>query len=194
MHAETRYGQDANRAAGALALPNTNMLYPLPGEDITAITGLFFMQAITEDCAFTAGKYNSLDLFHMLYPNTGRGIEGFMNASLILPLGLLRTTNLSFNGGGLLGLDGQQINSALLVYDTTNSTTTVGLNDLFDQGAVVLGYYRIPTESGSHGFLANWSSRTYTSTDAVSWTVIPGQGLVAGRWSLEGFLVRRLLL
>ena len=192
VHAETRYGQDANNAAGVLALPNANMLYPLPGQELTSITSMFFMQAITEECALTAGKYNSLDLFHMLYPNTGRGIEGFMNTSLILPLGMLRTTNLSFNGGGVMGLDGQQVNSALLVYDTTNSSTTPGLNDLFDRGAVVLGYYRIPTDSGSHGFLANWSSRTYTNTDPLSWSVIPGQGLVAGQtkgsWSAVYFL------
>jgi porin len=192
MHAETRYGQDVNSAAGALAFPNANMLYPAPGRDVTSITSLFAMQALSEKWALTAGKYNSLDLFDMLYPHTGRGIDGFMNAALIVPLGVLRTTNLSFNGGGVLGLDGEQINSALLVYDTTNSTTTVGLSDLFDQGAVVLGYYRIPTKSGSHGFLANWSSRTYTSTDPLSWTVIPGEGITPGQengsWTAVYFL------
>jgi porin len=192
MHAETRYGQDANRAAGALALPNANMLFPLPGQDVTSITGLFVMQTLSEQWALTAGKYNSLDLFSMLYPTSGRGIDGFMNTSLLLPLGLLRTTNLSFNGGGVLKVDGQQINSALLVYDTNNSSTITGLGNLFDQGSVVLGYHRIPTESGSHGFLANWSSRTYGSTDPLSWTVIPGQGVVAGQekgsWSAVYFL------
>jgi len=192
MHAETRYGQDANRAAGALALPNANMLFPLPGQDVTSITGLFVMQELSEQWALTAGKYNSLDLFNMLYPNSGRGIDGFMNTSLLLPLGLLRTTNLSFNGAGVLGVDGQQVNSALLVYDTNNSSTTAGLSDLFDKGAVILGYYRIPTKSGSHGFLANWSSRTYASTDPLSWTVIPGVGVAAGQekgsWSAVYFL------
>lgn len=192
MHAETRYGQTSNLDAGALALPNINMLYPAPGRDVTSITGLFFMQALSEKWAVTAGKYNSLDLFNMLYPNTGRGIDGFMNASMVLPLGLLRTTNLSINGAGIMGLDGQQVNSALLVYDTNNSSTTAGVNNLFDQGAVVLGYYRIPTKSGSHGFVANWSSRTYTSTNPLSWTVIPGQGVVAGQesgsWSAVYFL------
>ena len=192
MHAETRFSGDINAAAGALALPNANMLYPAPGQDVTAITGLMMMQAISEEWALTAGKYNSLDLFHMLYPNTGRGIEGFMNAAMILPLGLLRTTPLSFNGAGVLGMDGQQINSALLVYDTNNSSTTAGLTNLFDKGAVILGYYRIPTKSGSHGFVANWSSRKYVSTDRLSWTVIPGEGAMGGRevgsWSAVYFL------
>lgn len=192
MHAETRFGGDMNAAAGALALSNANMLYPLPGRNVTAITGLMAMQAISEEWALTAGKYNALDLFHMLYPNTGRGIEGFMNTSMMLPLGVLRTTNLSFNGAGVLGMDGQQINSALLVYDTNNSSTTAGLSNLFDKGAVILGYYRIPTESGSHGFLANWSSRKYVSTDRLSWTIIPGQGVVGSRevgsWSAVYFL------
>lgn len=196
MHAETRYSQDSNFDAGALALPNVNLLYPAPGRDVTSITGLFFMQALSEDWAVTAGKYNAVDLFSMLYPNTGRGIDGFMNASMVLPLGLLRTTNLSFNGAGIMGLDEQQVNSALMVYDTNNSSTTAGVNNLFDQGVVVLGYYRIPTKSGSHGFLANWSSRTYTSTNPLSWTVIPGQGIAAGQqsgsWCAAYFLDHKL--
>jgi len=32
LHAERRFGGDINADAGPLALPNANMLYPLPGE------------------------------------------------------------------------------------------------------------------------------------------------------------------
>ncbi|HBL48186.1 MAG TPA: hypothetical protein DDZ90_32870, partial [Planctomycetaceae bacterium] len=162
-----------------------------------AITGLMFMQALSENFALTAGKYNLLDLWNMIYPNTGRGINGFMNLSLIAPTPIIRTTNLSINGAGAMGLHEGQIQSALLVYDTTNSSTTAGLDDLFDQGAVVLGYGRIFTEwrgrPGSHALLGNWSSRTYTSVDPTSWTVIPGQGIVApgqqtGSWTISYIL------
>ncbi|MAX39052.1 MAG: hypothetical protein CME33_21120 [Gimesia sp.] len=197
LHAETRYGDDINTAGGALSFPNSNMFYPLPGEHDTAITGLMFMQALSENFALTAGKYNLLDLWNMIYPNTGRGINGFMNLSLIAPTPIIRTTNLSINGAGAMGLHEGQIQSALLVYDTTNSSTTAGLDDLFDQGAVVLGYGRIFTEwrgrPGSHALLGNWSSRTYTSVDPTSWTVIPGQGIVApgqqtGSWTISYIL------
>ncbi len=195
LHAETRYGEDANGPAGSLALPNVNMLWPLPGETETSISGVIVMQALSEEVALAAGKFNGLDLFNMLYPNTGRGIDGFMNTSFLLPPTLFRTTGLSFNGAGVLGLKGPQIQSAVLVYDTQSSSTTVA-PDLFDEGAVVLGYHRFFTDfgglAGSHGFLANYSNRTYVSTDALDWTVIPGEGLAAGpkvgSWSLAYFL------
>lgn len=197
LHAESRFGSDINGAAGALGFPNSNMFYPLPGQHETAITGLMFMQALSENFALTAGKYNLLDLWNMIYPNTGRGINGFMNLSMIAPTPIIRTTNLSINGAGAMGLHEGQIQSALMVYDTTNSSTTAGLDDLFDQGAVVLAYGRIFTEwrglPGSHALLGNWSSRTYTSVDPTSWTVIPGQGVVAagqqtGSWTISYIL------
>lgn len=184
MHAETRFGDAINTAAGPLSLANSNMLYPASGEHVTAITGLMFMQALSENFALTAGKFNLLDLWNMIYPNSGRGIDGFMNLSLLAATPIVRTTNLSINGAGALALKDKQIQGALLVYDTNNSSTTAGLSDLFDKGAVILGYWRIFTEyggrPGSHAFLGNWSSRSYTSLDRSSWTVIPGQGLTAG--------------
>lgn len=196
LHAETQYGQSINPVAGAFAFPNTSMLYPLPGTHETAITGLIFQQALSESFALTAGKFNLLDLWSMLYPNTGRGITGFMNLSLIAPVPIIRTTNLSVNGAGAMVLEGQQIQGALMVYDTNNSSTTVGLDNLFDDGAVVLGYWRIFTDlggrPGSHAVLGNWSSRSYTSVDPSSWTVVPGQGLVVGSetgsWTLSYIL------
>ncbi|WP_299460943.1 carbohydrate porin [uncultured Gimesia sp.] len=184
LHAETRFGDDIDADAGLLSFPNSNMFYPLPGTNQTAITGLMFMQALSENFALTAGKFNLLDLWNMIYPNTGRGINGFMNLSLIAPTPIIRTTNLSINGAGALGLYEGQIQSALIVYDTNNSSTTAGVDDLFSDGAVILGYGRIFTElggqPGSHALLGNWSSRSYTSVDPTSWTVIPGQGIAAG--------------
>ena len=69
MHAETRFGEDVNGHAGALAFPNTAMLYPLPGEHETAISGLFAIQSLSERIALTAGKYRTVDLFNLIYPD-----------------------------------------------------------------------------------------------------------------------------
>jgi porin len=200
LHAETRFGEDITPDAGLSAFPNANMLYPAGGEHVTSISGLMIIQAINERFALTAGKYNLLDLWNMLYPNTGRGIDGFMNLSILAPVPLLRTTNLSINGAGALVMHGQQIQGALLVYDTNNSSTTVGLSDIYDQGAVILGFWRMFTDfhglQGSHAVIGNWSSRTYTSIDRSSWTVIPGKGLVAGQetgsWTI-GYILDQIL-
>jgi len=196
LHAETRFGEDVNSAAGVFAFPNVNMLYPRPGQNDTAITGLLFMQQLNERWAISLGKYNVLDLFQMLYPSTGRGVDGFMNLSLVLAQPFLRTTNLSVNGAGVMKMKGPQIQSAVLVYDTNNSSTSGGLNNLFGQGAVILGYHRFFTDvcglKGSHGFMGNYSTRTYTSVDPLSWTFIPGQGLnpgeETGSWTLAYIL------
>jgi porin len=191
MHAEQRYGQDVNVQAGALAFPNTDMLFPFPEKHEAAISGLFLTQAINEKFTLTVGKYRTLDLFNMVYPDANvRGVDGFMNLNLLLPLTLFRTTDLALNGAGILGMKGEQVQSGLLVYDTKNVSTTIA-PDLFSQGAVILAYHRFFTEHDSHGFLANWSSKTYAQTDPWSWTVIPGEGLAAGKksgsWSLAYF-------
>jgi porin len=200
MHAETRYGEDVNVDAGALAFPNTAMLFPYPEKDLTSISGLYFLQALNEKVVLTIGKYRTLDLFAMIYPDAKvRGVDGFMNLQLLLPLTLFRTTDLALNGAGVLGMKGKQVQSGLLVYDAKNVSTTMA-PDLFGEGVVILGYHRFFTDigglPGSHAFLGNWSSRTYTSTDRLSWTVIPGEGLVAGQetgsWSLAYFLDQTL--
>lgn len=192
MHAETRFGEDINAQAGALAFPNTAMLFPFPEQQFTSISGLYVIQALNEKVALTAGKYRTLDLFNMIYPDANvRGNDGFMNLSMMLLVTLFRTTALSLNGAGVLGMKGTQVQSGLLVYDTQNVSTTIA-PDLFGEGAVVLGYHRFFTEvagkPGSHGFLGNYSSRTYTSTNPLSWTIIPGEGLVGGQQTARGEL------
>ena len=87
MHVETRFGDDINFDAVGFAPANVAMLYPKFNEDDTAITGLSFAQALNENVALTFGKFNALDLFYMLYPQTGRGINGFMNTSMVIPIG-----------------------------------------------------------------------------------------------------------
>jgi len=153
------------------------------------------IQALNEKVALTIGKYRTLDLFNMIYPDAHvRGVDGFTNSNLLLPLTLFRTTDLSINAAGILGMKGKQVQSGLLVYDPKNVSTTVA-PDLFGEGAVILGYHRFFTEiaglPGNHGFLGNYSGRTYTSTDPLSWSIIPGEGLAAGQttgsWSLAYF-------
>ena len=83
MHAETRFGDDVNFDAVGLAPVNANMLYPSPLEDVTAITGFLINQQLNEQWSASAGKFNLFDLFEQFYPQTGRGIDGFMNISVV---------------------------------------------------------------------------------------------------------------
>ena len=201
LHAETRFGEDVILDAAGLAPVNTNMVYP-GLENTTAITGLQFNLPLTSDQEWigTFGKINTLDLFNTIYPQTGRGVDGFMNGSAFLPLTLLRTLPLSFLGAGALKMHEGQIQGALMVYDSHNSTTTSGFDNLFDNGANVAGLWRFFTEfgglPGSHLFLGTWASGDYTVLDPTDWVFIPGVGLVApqesGSWSLAYFLEQKL--
>lgn len=195
LHAETRFGEAIVGEAGDLATPNTNMLFPVPGQNRTAITNLLLIQALSERWAVFGGKVNSLDFWTMFYPNVGRGLDGFMNLnSLAAGMPWLRFVQLSENGAGVLAMKGKQPQGGFVVFDPRNSSTTSGLNNMFDQGAAMLGLWKFFTEvngkPGSHLFAGGWSSKQYTSLDDVSVVGIPGQGLglVAGQetgaWSL----------
>ena len=187
MHAETRFGQDVNFDAVGLAPVNVAMLYPKSNEHDTAITGLSFAQAIDEEVQLTFGKFNALDLFYSLYPQTGRGVSGFMNASMVIPLSVARVVPLSFMGAGAMKYHEKQIQGAVLVYDTQNVPTTSGFDDMFNNGANILGFWRFFTEvgglPGSHGFGGIWSTGEFVSFDPTGFAIVPGQGLVAPRQS-----------
>lgn len=183
LHAETRFGDDVNQDAVVFAPVNTAMLYPKSGEHDTAITNLSFAQAISDDVQLTFGKTNFIDFLQLLYPQTGRGVDGFMNASLLLPVSMARVAPLSMMNVGALKMHGKQVQGLIVVYDTKNVATTSGLDDLFDNGANIFGYWRFFTERnglpGSHGFGGIWSTGEFVAFDPTSFVIIPDEGLVA---------------
>ena len=186
MHAETRFGQDSNLDAVGLAPVNTNMIWPSL-EQTTAITGLTVTQMLSEEWLVSGGKLNMLDLFNSLYPQGGRGIDGFMNASILFPLAAARPLSLSVNGVGITKLHEGQVQGSLSVVDPNNSSTTAGVGNLFESGATILAYWRHFTEfrglPGAHAILGEYSSKSYTSVDREDFYFIPNVGIVAGKQS-----------
>jgi porin len=183
MHAETRFGEDVNFKAVGFAPVNVAMLYPKFNEHGTAITGLTFAQALDDNVQATFGKFNALDLFYSLYPQTGRGINGFMNASMVIPISVARVAPLSFMGAGALKYHGTLPQSGVLVFDTNNSATTSGFDDLFDNGANILGFWRFFTDvnglPGSHLFGGIWSTGEFVAFDPAGFVIVPDDGLVS---------------
>jgi porin len=191
MHAETQFGNSINGDAGAFAFPNTSMIYPLPGYRGTAITGLFLEQALNKNLALAFGKINALDLWTMVYPSTGAGVDGFTNLNMISPaLPWLRWVNLSQMGGGALVMtDDGQFQGGVLAFDAQNSTTTSGFNDLFDKGTGFLGlwkfFFDVNGKPGSLLFAGGTSTRDYDSLEASDWGFVPGVGLVGEKKNRE---------
>ena len=199
MHADTRFGEDVIAEAAPLAPVNNNMLYPSLDNE-TAITGLQFMQALNEDWAISFGRINTLDLIQTILPQTGRGVDGFMNTSTFLPLTLGVTVPLVFNGAGILKMRDERIQGGILVLDPRNIPTVSGVDDMFSNGAAVLGLWRIFTDlggkPGAHLFAGTWAGGDFTSLDGHNWVVVPGQGIVPGQqtgsWSLLYVLEQQL--
>lgn len=89
MHATTRFGKDILADAGAFTLPNTALMYPLPGDYRNAnVTGLMVSQFLFDKkVQVMAGKLNSMDLLQGLYPhNVDYGLDGFMNANSFMSM------------------------------------------------------------------------------------------------------------
>jgi porin len=136
----------------------------------------------------------------MLYPQAGRGVDGFMNASSFLPLTVARTLPLSFLGAGLVKMNEGRIQGSVLAYDSHNTPTTSGFDELFTNGANVAGLWRFFTEfggrPGSHLFVGTWASGDFTSLDQTGWSFFPGTGIVPGQqsgsWSLAYILEQQL--
>ena len=192
MHAETRFGQDSNLDAVGVAPVNANMIWPSSAQT-TAISGFTVSQFLSEEWLVTAGKLNMLDLFNSLYPQGGRGIDGFMNVSALFPLSTGRPLALSVNGVGVTKLHEGQVQGSLSIVDPNNSSTTAGVGNLFESGATIIAYWRHFTEfrglPGSHAILGEYSTKNYTSIDREDFYFIPQVGIVAGKqsgaWSLS---------
>lgn len=191
LHAETRYGRSVNGSAGSLSPVNTAMLFPVPNEDITSITGLKFTQALSENFLLFAGKINTLDAYSLNFSG-GSGLNNFMNMSLAFPLSYMRTVPYSTLGAGFAILEDKEPVFSFVALDATNHPTTSGLNDLFADGVVLMAQGILPVNIGGlrgHQSLAGtWSSRHYTLLDKSAFSVVPGEGLIAptqyGSWSL----------
>ena len=185
MHVESRFGQSAIADAVISAPVNTAMLLPELGESGTAITSLIFEMGLSEEWALLVGRINSLDLWAQVYPQAGRGVDGFMNISVILPLTHSRTFPLVTNGAGLLKRNEERIQGSLMVFDSKSSPTDAGLDDLFDNGANLLGLWRIFTSHGgqpaSHAVIGTWATGEFTALDPVGMGIIPVVPVVAPR-------------
>ena len=181
VHAETRAGDDVNALTG-LSPANVNMLMP-NSDNTTAITQAMAIQMVGQQTGLLAGKINALDLVDMVF-HTGRGIDGFMNTSLVLPLGLGRTVPLALPAAGVLKFRGKEIQGAAMAYDPNNCATTTCLDPLFRDGAALAGLWKFYTGRGHDGARAGyvsvggtWSGKEYTVVDPASLYFNPGEGL-----------------
>jgi porin len=140
LRAESRYGESVNGDSGAVLPVNTDAFFPLTDrldEDILlTITTISYTQFLSPKLALVAGKFDVLDAD----PNefaSGRGTRQFMDANFIFNAVAALRAPYSTVGGGVVWMPepvgphgGVSVSS--LIFATTDSSTTVGLDTLDD--------------------------------------------------------------
>jgi len=180
LHGETRYGDTANLDTGAILPVNTAELFPKATGTATALTGVKFTQALSENFVTFAGKLNMLDQFNM--PFTGaRALDGFWNLGLAFPVEVARTVPYSTLGAGAAVLqDGVPV-FTVMVLDTNNTPTTSGFQSFFDNGATILANVNVPTKffglPGLQGIYGTFSTGKYNDLSPTAY-FDPESGLV----------------
>ena len=182
MHAETRFGTSVNNIDGLLTPSNIVMMFPEPDSNITAITGLKLVQALSENFALFTGKLNTLDEYPLRYgmfnsnPMERPGLSGFMNTSLVFNPIVARTVPYAGAGaGGVILIDGAPVFS-LTVLDPQERAAT-GLQDLFADGMTIVPDFIWRTNLlGKPGIVnigGTYSNRKYRSFDPAAYLAIP---------------------
>jgi porin len=193
LHGETVYGNSVNLQTGAVVPVNIGRAHPVFFGTETALTGVKFTQALSENFVLYAGKINTIDNIQQPFM-PGRGLDaGFMNAAFVWNPILGRTMNYStFGAGAAVLVRGYPVFS-LTVYDTHDDSTTSVFDNLFDNGAVIYPTVSLPTKFfGMPGHQSLWgaySSGKYSILDPESINNFPPQTpgfpptiLVNGSW------------
>ena len=198
VHAvDWQFGQNSNGDAAGLAPVNANLLTPT----ITpayGLTTLLLMQQLADGWVVTAGRYNALDLWATFYPDFGRGVDGFMNVSNMIPLSALTSLPLISNTAGVLKMGERGLESGFVVLESQYSPTTAGLD--FPNGVTLLGLARKYSDfgglPGSHTLIGTYATGDYTSFDTDGWEILPPSGVVpatkTGTWMAAYLAEQRL--
>lgn len=153
LRGESRMGQDTNQIDGAVALSNFGMALPLLEQNVTALTGVQYTQDVSESTSLFFGKLNLLDGTPGRYAK-GTRLNYFSNAAM--QSNLCRSYLVpSILGCGIVVRDEAEPVLSLYLLDTNYRPTTTGIPELFSNGMVIYGEYRMQTNwFGKPGFSA----------------------------------------
>ena len=172
-----QFGQNAITDAEFGSPVNFNLLFPEP-ESNFAVSTLLLTQGLNErGLLMLVGRYSLLDLWASFYPDYGFGLDGFMNASSIVPFNIaLAGLPPISNVGGLVKAGDKGLEAGFLVFENNDNSNRIGLD--FPNGVTMLGFGRKYTEFGglfgSHTVAATWATGDFTSLDVNDWIQVPG--------------------
>lgn len=166
VRAEHRFGEFLGPDAGMITPVNLHAATPTIATEDLILTNVLFTQVVNENLMVLFGKLDTLDGDRNPFAS-GRGKTQFMNTSLVEPVAGIPTVPFATLGAGAVFLVDGLPAAQVLVLNATNTITTSGFDELFAEGAAVLGGVNVPLpiagKLGIHSFTAAWNSKTFTS-------------------------------
>ncbi len=189
IRAEHRFGESIAGTTGSVFPPTLAADLPVADQDDLYITNFLFTQALSESFVVFAGKLDALDGDYNAFAH-GRGIRQFSNSAFVGNPVALRTIPYSTLGLGFAYLmDGKPL-LTFSVLNAVDTTRTVGISDLFEEGAVLTGELNLPTKfmgkPGQQLFGATYNTRTFVSLGQDPRIIFPDVPIdrTDGSWSL----------
>jgi len=182
LHAESVFGTNINQSAGTLVPIILAESVPIPDGSVTALTGVMFTQALSENFLIFGGKQNTLDGFGQPFTGGATGQDGFMNTHLLFSPVLTRTFPYSTFAAGCVVLNSdEEWLFNFTAYDTNDTPTVSGFDTFFDNGVSLVGGANLPTEffgrPGHQTLFVTYSTGKYLDLEASAY-FDPGVGLI----------------
>jgi porin len=189
LRAEHRFGETINKAAGVVLPPTIAGDLPVLDSTELYLTNCLFTQALSESFVLYAGKLDTLDGDMNAFAH-GRGIRQFSNGAFVANPIALRTIPYSTLGTGMAFLMEGEPWLIFNVLNATDTTRTVGLDQLFNDGVALASEMRVPTnffgKPGHQLIAGTWNNREFTSLDQDPRILFPSVPIAKqnGSWSL----------
>lgn len=189
VRAERQFADSINGYTGAAMPVNLVTNLPVADSNDLYVTNFLITQAFSEQFAVFVGKVDSLDGDANAYAH-GRGKTQFSNMAMIANPVLLRTIPYSSLAAGFSVMDAGQPIFTFTAMNPTDTTSTTGINQWYEDGVTLTAEGRLPTDflgqPGHQLVGAAWSSKTYTSLGQDP-RIITGQVPIdrsSGSWAL----------
>lgn len=171
-----RWGNPLGRETGGILPPALDSQLPSPATYDLVLLDVVFTQVLNENLALFAGKIDTLD-GDMNPFASGRGRTGFMNTSMLMPVNAIPTLPLSTLGAGAIFMKDGTPFGQLMILNSTDTTTTSGFDQLFDNGAAVVGAITLPVplfgKFGIQSLTGAYNSKTFTALGQDPRVILP---------------------
>ena len=189
LRAEHRFGESLAGATGSWLPPNLLAGLPVSNSEELFLTNVLFTQFLSEEFAVFAGKMDTLDGDTNAFAH-GRGKTQFSNLGFVINPILLRSVPYSTLAAGFVYLYESKPLLTFSVLNATDTTTTAGFDQLFQNGVTLATELDLPTTffdmPGHQTFGGAWSSREYVSLDQDPRIILPNVPVnrETGTWGL----------